>query len=81
MPDSSKMTFHMIGHGHIDPTWLWHWTEGYEEVRATFRSALERMRETPDFTFTASSACFYQWFKESEPALYEELKQRVAEGR
>ncbi|HPX39739.1 MAG TPA: hypothetical protein PLF51_04840, partial [Candidatus Hydrogenedentes bacterium] len=33
----------MIGHGHIDPTWLWRWTEGYEEVRATFRSALDRM--------------------------------------
>ena len=81
MGDVKKMTFHMIGHGHIDPTWLWRWTEGYEEVRATFRSALERMRETPEFKFTASSACFYQWFKESEPALYEELKQRVAEGR
>lgn len=81
MADESNLTFHMIGHGHIDPTWLWRWTEGYEEVRATFRSALERMRETPDFKFTASSACFYQWFKESEPTLYRELKQRVAEGR
>lgn len=76
-----QRTFHMIGHGHIDPTWMWRWTEGYEEVRATFRSALARMRETPDFRFTASSACFYAWFKETEPALYAEVKQRVAEGR
>jgi len=71
----------MIGHGHIDPTWLWRWTEGYEEVRATFRSALERMRETPDFTFTASSPCFYAWVKDAEPAMFEEIRQRVAEGR
>lgn len=76
-----EVTIHMIGHGHIDPTWLWRWTEGYEEVRATFRSALDRMRETPDFRFTASSACFYAWFKEAEPALYAEIQERVREGR
>lgn len=75
------VTVHMIGHGHIDPTWLWRWTEGYEEVRATFRSALERMRENPHFCFTASSACFYAWFKEAEPELYAEVQERVREGR
>ncbi|MBI2424480.1 MAG: alpha-mannosidase [Candidatus Hydrogenedentes bacterium] len=73
--------FHLIGHGHIDPTWLWRWTEGVEEVRATFRSALQRMREFPDFHFTASSACFYAWIEETEPAMFKEIQQRVAEGR
>lgn len=81
MPDDRELTIHMIGHGHIDPTWLWRWTEGYEEVRATFRSALDRMRETPDFKFTASSACFYQWVKNTEPELFEEIKDRVHDGR
>lgn len=79
--DSSRMTVHMVGHGHIDPTWLWRWTEGYEEVRATFRSALERMKETPEFRFTASSACFYAWVKDCEPAMFEEIRERVEEGR
>lgn len=74
-------TLHMIGHGHIDPTWLWRWTEGYEEVRATFRSALDRMNETPEFTFTASSPCFYAWVKAADPDMFEEIRQRVAEGR
>lgn len=81
MPDERGPTIHMIGHGHIDPTWLWRWTEGCEEVRATFRSALARMRETPEFKFTASSACFYQWMKSTEPELYEEIKDRIHEGR
>jgi len=71
----------MIGHGHIDPTWLWRWTEGFEEVRATFRSALDRMNETPEFRFTASSPCFYAWVKDAEPDMFEEIRQRVAEGR
>lgn len=74
-------TVHMIGHGHIDPTWLWRWTEGYEEVRATFRSALERMKETPQFRFTASSACFYAWVKQVDPDMFEEIRARVKEGR
>ncbi|HQE84083.1 MAG TPA: alpha-mannosidase, partial [Candidatus Hydrogenedentes bacterium] len=78
---SPKKTVHMIGHGHIDPTWLWRWTEGYEEVRATFRSALDRMNETPEFRFTASSACFYAWVKECDPEMFEEIRQRVKEGR
>ncbi|NLN93612.1 MAG: alpha-mannosidase [Candidatus Hydrogenedens sp.] len=78
---ASKFELHMIGHGHIDPVWLWRWTEGYAEVRSTFASALDRMNETPDFIFTASSACFYQWVKESDPSLFAQIKKRVAEGR
>src|SRR5947207_13658373 len=31
----------MIGNSHIDPVWPWQWPEGYQEVRATFRSALD----------------------------------------
>ena len=78
---SKEYVVHMIGHGHIDPTWLWRWTEGYEEVRATFRSALDRMRETPEFRFTASSACFYRWVRDAEPDMFEAIRERVREGR
>ncbi len=81
MANEAKHVIHMVGHGHIDPTWLWRWTEGFEEVRATFRSALERLEETPAFKFTASSACFYRWVKDSDPALFERIKARVQEGR
>jgi alpha-mannosidase len=81
MHDPRECTVHMIGHGHIDPTWLWRWTEGYEEVRATFRSALDRMNEYPDFYFSASSACFYEWLETTEPELFAAVKQRVEEGR
>ena len=58
--------FHMIGHGHIDPVWLWPWTEGISVVHSTFRSALDRMNETPGFCFAASSAQFYQWVAEND---------------
>jgi alpha-mannosidase len=71
----------MIGNGHIDPVWLWQWHEGYHEVKATFRSALDRLSEYDDFVFVSSSAQFYEWVERSDPAMFEEIKQRVAEGR
>jgi|WetSurMetagenome_2_1015567.scaffolds.fasta_scaffold00001_445 alpha-mannosidase len=79
--EASKYRVHMIGNAHIDPVWLWPWTEGISVVYSTFRSALERMKENPDVTFTASSAQFYQWIADNEPEMLEEIKQRVNEGR
>ena len=70
---------HMIGHAHIDPVWLWTWQEGFHEVHATFRSALDRLHEYEDFQFVASSAAFYEWVEKSNPAMFEEIRQRVAE--
>jgi alpha-mannosidase len=72
---------HMIGNAHIDPVWLWRWPEGYQEVRATFRSVIERMREYPELRFTCDSVAQLAWVEESDPELFEEIRRRVAEGR
>jgi alpha-mannosidase len=50
-------------------------------VHSTFRSALDRMNEYPDFTFTASSAQFYEWVAATDPTMMQEIRKRVAEGR
>jgi alpha-mannosidase len=71
----------LIGNAHLDPVWLWRRTEGYAEIKATFRSALDRMNEFEDYVFTASSASYYKWIEESEPEMFEEIKERVAQGR
>jgi alpha-mannosidase len=71
----------MIGNAHIDPVWLWQWPEGLAEVRATFRSALDRMTEYPEFIFTAGSAAYYEWVERTEPAMFDEIRRRVEEGR
>ncbi len=79
--DASSFRFHMIGHAHIDPVWLWPWNEGLSVVMSTFRSALDRMNENPDFIFTASSAQFYRWVEENDSAMLAEIRKRVEEGR
>ncbi|MDR3678013.1 MAG: alpha-mannosidase, partial [Acidobacteriota bacterium] len=73
--------FHMIGNAHIDAPWLWPWQESMSVVLSTFRSALDRMAKDPDFTFTASSAQFYEWVAQADPEMMEEIRQRVKEGR
>jgi alpha-mannosidase len=79
--NASDYRFHMIGHAHIDPVWLWPWSEGIAVVHSTFRSALDRMNETPDFAFISSSAQFYQWVSENDPEMLAEIRKRVEEGR
>ncbi len=72
---------YMIGNAHLDPVWRWNWQEGFQEVKATFRSALDRMKEDKDFIFSCSSAVYYEWIEKNNPAMFEEIRQRVAEGR
>jgi alpha-mannosidase len=76
-----RPTLHLVGNSHIDPVWLWQWPEGYQEIRATFRSALDRMNEYPEFIFTCDSVAYYEWIAEIDPDMFDEIRQRVAEGR
>lgn len=74
-------TLHMIANAHLDPVWLWQWQEGYQEAKATFRSALDRLCEYPEWVFTSSSAAIYEWIEQGDHAMFEEIRARVAEGR
>jgi len=80
-PWLKQFTIRADGNSHIDMAWLWPWTETVEVVRNTFRSALDLMREYPDFKFTMSSARTYSWMEEKYPDLFKEIQQRVKEGR
>ena len=39
------------------------------------------MNEFDDYVFTCAGACYYNWVEETDPAMFEEIRQRVAEGR
>ncbi len=74
-------TVHMVGNAHLDAVWLWPWQEGYQEARATFRSALDRMDEYPDFVFTCDQVVLLSWVEEQDPALFARIVEREREGR
>ena len=72
---------YMIGNAHLDPVWLWPWQEGFQENKATCRSALDRLKEFDNVAFTSSSAQFYEWIEQNDPAMFAEIAARVREGR
>jgi len=74
-------TIHASGNSHIDMAWLWPASETTMVVEHTWSSALQLMREFPGLTYTHSSAAAYEWMEEKYPPLFEEIRQRVKEGR
>ncbi|HIW74953.1 MAG TPA: alpha-mannosidase [Firmicutes bacterium] len=76
-----KQPITLVGNAHIDPVWLWKRCEGLSEVKSTFRSALDRMREFPDYIFTCACASYYRWIEAVDPGMFDEIRGRVAEGR
>ena len=78
---STRPILHIIGHSHIDAAWLWPWTDSADVVMNTFRSALDRMNETPGFCYSHSSTAHYKWVQQSDPAMFQEIRSRIKEGR
>ncbi len=76
-----KKKIYCVGNAHLDPAWMWKWQEGSAEAKATIRSALDRMKEFPDFKFVCAGVSVYEWIEEFDPEMFEEIKRRVAEGR
>src|SRR5690625_4510570 len=73
--------FYLVGHGHLDPVFMWRWQEGYEAARSTFRSALDRMNEFPDFRFTTTTTALMVAISKYDPDMFAEIQARVNEGR
>jgi alpha-mannosidase len=80
-PGGQKKVIHIMGYSHIDAAWLWPWRDGSDEALNTFRSALNRMIESPDFCYSHSSSAHYRWVEHTDPAMFAEIQERVKEGR
>lgn len=76
MPD-----VYMIGNAHLDPVWLWRWQDGFSEILATYRSALDRLYEFPETKFTSACVVYYQWIEKMAPDMFAEIQEMVKQGR
>ncbi len=70
-----------IGHAHLDLAWLWPIRETKRKGARTIANVLRLMETHEDFVFGASQPQLYKWIKDEYPSLYEQIKQRVKEGR
>ena len=70
-----------VGHAHIDMNWQWSWPETVALTNDTFRTMLVLMDEFPEFIFSQSQASVYDAIETYNPAMFEQIQQRVADGR
>ncbi len=80
-PVLQQYSVHMTGNAHIDAAWLWPWTETVDVVKRTFSTALQLMQEYPGYTYSQSAAQYYEWMQDKYPDIFQQIQQRVKEGR
>ena len=74
-------TLYLVSNAHIDPVWQWEWEEGAAASVSTFRVAARFCRERDGYVFCHNEAALYEWVEEYEPALFEEIRRLINEGR
>lgn len=77
----SQHQIYAIGHCHIDTAWLWTYETTRKKTARSWSAQLRLMELYKDYKFCASQAQQYEWLKEDYPILYEEIKEKVKEGR
>ncbi len=78
--DSSEVIY-AVGHTHIDIAWLWTLSVTEDKAVRSFATALELMRQYPEFIFMSSQPQLYEYVKKNAPEVYEEIRKRVGQGR
>ncbi|HEX3044504.1 MAG TPA: alpha-mannosidase [Bacillota bacterium] len=78
---SEEVTAVCIGHTHIDVAWLWTIAQTREKAARSFSTVLQLMREYPEYVFISSQPQLYKFVKEDHPEVYQEIKERIREGR
>jgi alpha-mannosidase len=76
-----SLTAHLIGHAHIDLSWLWRWEETVADIAThTFRGTLAQMDKLPGLTFAQSQAAIYEAVETFYPRLFERIVRKVKDG-
>ncbi|MBI3818549.1 MAG: alpha-mannosidase [Planctomycetes bacterium] len=69
------------GYSHIDLAWLWRWRESVQVTKETFQSAINFMKEYPDFRFSMSQSHAYRWMEDKYPELFGAMKGAIRDGK
>jgi alpha-mannosidase len=76
-----SLTAHLIGHAHIDLSWLWRWEETVADIAMyTFRGTLAQMDKMPGLTFAQSQAAIYDAIEKEAPDLFARIAAKIKEG-
>lgn len=76
-----KPTVHAVGHSHIDMAWMWRLHHTREKAQRTFTTVTNLMRQYPEYRYVHSSPQLYEYVKQDNPRLYEQVRDLAREGR
>jgi alpha-mannosidase len=79
--DENAPTVAAVGHAHLDLAWLWPIRETFRKGARTFATQLRLIEQYDNYIFGASQGQLFLWLKEKYPELYQEVKERVKDGR
>lgn len=71
----------LVGNSHLDIVFMWAYKEFVRKLGRTHATMLRLMEQYPDFIFSQSQAVTYEEMKQNFPALFEQVKARIQEGR
>ncbi len=71
----------LVGNSHLDIVFMWAYKEYIRKLGRTHATMLRLMEQYPDFIFSQSTVPTYQEMEKHYPKLFEQVKQRIAEGR
>lgn len=74
-------TVYALGHTHIDVAWKWPLRQTREKAVRSFSTVLYLMKRYPEYRFFLSQPQLYEYVKEEAPEIFEQVKERVKEGR
>ncbi len=75
------MLIRLIAQSHLDPIFMWNWDEGLASAISTSRSAVNLLQKYKDLIFSRSDALLHLWIKQTDPKLFEQIKELVKQGR
>ena len=71
---------YLVAAAHLDPAWQWDYEEGIAAALSTFRSAKNLLNDY-DFIFCHGESNLYEWTKEYDPSLFEDIRRLIGEGK
>ncbi|XP_053451961.1 alpha-mannosidase 2C1 isoform X1 [Nycticebus coucang] len=77
----SQHTIHATGHCHIDTAWLWPFKETIRKCARSWVTAMQLMKQNPEFIFACSQAQQLEWVKSRYPGLHSRLQEFACRGQ
>jgi len=73
--------YYAVGHSHLDLAWLWPIRETKRKSRRTFINQINNIKHFDEYIYGASQPWQFEYLKNNEPKLFEQIKEYVKLGR